>query len=320
VGDGCSRKKPPHGVDECEDGGATAFTSCAGLETQPGKYSEHLFGAECHLEDSMSWSYSAASKYGSQNSSDSTKESPGHAQSSSGTEKDVHGPSVPNTEECSNGDFSSINGKERAQNRNDSGKDIPTECHLNDNISRSFSDARKEGLQNNTGRSKDHHDQFSAPNVKECSMVGSEKASRGVQLPRPDESSAYNFTPANRFFFSGILSVDRNDGSPPIFVSTPEKVDEKIPEDVYSQKDPSPPEASYNTNFYSAQDNGLAKGKDLLQDPKELGQFASVIGEREKHKESVEYKRAAEEEWASRHRQLQIQVHFLLLCIDVKLY
>lgn len=114
--------------------------------------------------------------------------------------------------------------------------------------------------------------------------------------------------------------MDRNDGSPPIFVSTPEKVDEKIPEDVYSQKDPSPPEASYNTNFYSAQDNGLAKGKDLLQDPKELGQFASVIGEREKHKESVEYKRAAEEEWASRHRQLQIQVHFLLLCIDVKLY
>lgn len=80
---------------------------------------------------------------------------------------------------------------------------------------------------------KDHHDQFSAPNVKECSMVGSEKASRGVQLPRPDEISAYNFTPANRFF-SGISSVDRNDGSPPIFVSTPEKVDEKIPEDVYS--------------------------------------------------------------------------------------
>jgi hypothetical protein len=35
-----------------------------------------------------------------------------------------------------------------------------------------------------------------------------------------------------------------------------------------------------------------------------------VIGEREKHKESVEYKRAAEEEWASRHRQLQIQVHY----------
>lgn len=301
-----SRKKPPHGVDECEDGGATAFASCAGLETQPGKYSEHLFGAERHPDESMSWFYSAASKYGSQNSSDSTKESPGHAQSSSGTEKGVHGPSVPNTEECSNGDFSSINGRESAQNRNGSGKDIPTECHLNDNISRSFSDARKEGLQNNTGRSKDHHDQFSAPNVKECSMVGSEKASRGVQLPRPDESSAYNFAPANRFF-SGIWSVDRNDGSPPIFVSTPEKVDETIPDDVYSQKYPSPPEASYNTIFYSAQDNGLAKGKDLLQDPEELGRFASVIGEREKHKESVEYKRAAEEEWASRHRQLQIQ-------------
>lgn len=252
-----SRKKPPHGVHECKDARATAFASCAGLETQPGKNSEHLFGAECHPDEGMSWFHSAASKYDSQNSSGGTKEGPGRAQSSAGNAKDVNGPSVPNAE----------------------------------------------GVQNNTGRSKDAHDQSSVP---ECSMVGSEKASEGVQLPRPDENSAYNFASANRGF-SGISSADRKDGSPPISVSTPEKVDEKIPEDVYSQKDQSPPEASYNTNIYSAQDNGPVRGKDLLQDPVELGRFASVIGEREKHKESVEYKRAAEEEWASRRRQLQIQ-------------
>jgi len=35
-----------------------------------------------------------------------------------------------------------------------------------------------------------------------------------------------------------------------------------------------------------------------------------VIGDREKHKESIEFKRAAEEEWASRQRQLQIQVQY----------
>lgn len=206
-----SRKKPPHGVHECKDAGATAFTSCAGLETQPGENSEHLFGAECHLDEDTFAFFRAASKHDSQNSSCSTKKGPAHAQSSAGNAK---------------------------------------------------------GVQNNTGRS--------------------------------------------------------NDGSPPISVSTPEKVDEKVPEDIYSQKDQSPPEASSNTkqkdqsppevssntNIYSAQDNGPVRGKDLLQDPEELGRFASVIGDREKHKESVEYKRAAEEEWASRQRQLQIQVQY----------
>jgi len=52
--------------------------------------------------------------------------------------------------------------------------------------------------------------------------------------------------------------------------------------------------------------------KDLIHDPEELGQFASVqnasmIGVREKHKESIEFKQATEEEWKSRQRQLQIQ-------------
>ena len=58
--------------------------------------------------------------------------------------------------------------------------------------------------------------------------------------------------------------------------------------------------------------------KDFVDDPEKLGLSADVqdgpdfqdglIGAREKHKESDEYKRAAEEEWASRQRQLAIQV------------
>ena len=46
-----------------------------------------------------------------------------------------------------------------------------------------------------------------------------------------------------------------------------------------------------------------AKSRILLPQFKEI-----FIIEREKHKETDEYKRAIEEEWASRLRQLQIQV------------
>lgn len=38
----------------------------------------------------------------------------------------------------------------------------------------------------------------------------------------------------------------------------------------------------------------------------------SLIGDRERHKKTDEYKRAVEEEWASRQRQLQIQVVFII--------
>lgn len=201
-----SRKKPPHGVHESKDGRAAAFTSCSGLDTQPGKNSENLFGAEYHPDESTSAS---------------------------------------------------------------------------------------------TGHTDHGHGQSSEPNIMKCSNgkgVGPEKDSGDVQPPHPHENSA--------------SLADRKDESPPMSVSTPEKIDERIPEDAYSHKDQSPLEAYYNINIYSAQVDGSVKGKTSIQDPEELGKFASVIGEREKHKESVEYKRAAEEEWASRQRQLQIQVQF----------
>lgn len=40
--------------------------------------------------------------------------------------------------------------------------------------------------------------------------------------------------------------------------------------------------------------------------------YESLMGERERHKETAEYKRVAEEEWASRQRQLQIQVIYII--------
>jgi hypothetical protein len=67
-------------------------------------------------------------------------------------------------------------------------------------------------------------------------------------------------------------------------------------------------------------DEGIPEGplKDLVDDPEKLGLSVivqdspdlqdGIIGDREKHKESDEYKRATEEEWASRQRQLAIQV------------
>ncbi|CAL4919122.1 unnamed protein product [Urochloa decumbens] len=248
-------------------------------EARPDKSSEGPFGAGCNLNETY---FSTAWKGDTQNNTGGTKEGPECAQSSARDAKDDHGPSsVPSTKECSNG------------------------------------------------------------------KVG--KGTEGFQSPCPDGI----FVPANRVFF-GNSSGDRKYGSPPISVSTPEKVDEKIPEGVYSEKDQSPPEPYGNTDTYSAQCDGSVRGqqkeappftsrcdcskqfeenypqaqanlcaceasgrgslplKDLIHDPEEPGQFASVqcapvIGDREKHKESIEYKRAAEEEWASRQRQLQLQ-------------
>ncbi|CAN6315230.1 unnamed protein product [Urochloa humidicola] len=245
----------------------------AGLEARPDKNSEGLFGAGCNLNETY---FGTPWKDDRQNNTGGTKEGPECAQSSTDGLKADQGPSsVPSTEECSNGN------------------------------------------------------------------VG--KGTEGFQSPCPDGA----FVSANRVF-SGNSSADRKYGSPPISVSTPEKIDEKIPDGVYSEKDQSPPEPYNNTDTYSAQFDGSVRGqqneappftsrcdcskqfeenclqaqanlcaceasgkgslplKDLVHDPEEPG-LALVIGDREKHKESIEYKRAQEEEWASRQQQLQLQ-------------
>ncbi|KAK8444124.1 hypothetical protein SEVIR_9G087400v4 [Setaria viridis] len=271
-----SRKKMPHGVHEREDGWAAAFESCARSEAQPYKDSEGFFGAGCNLDETY---FSTAWKGDSHNDTGGTKEGSEHVQSSANGVKDGQGPSVPNAKKCSNGNVGE--GTEGMQDTNSSAKDVHAEPHPDENIFQSSSDACKGGVQNNTGVSKDHHGPSSAPSAKECSNeegVVPQKTSEGFQTPRADGTFVYKFVSAN-MVFPGNSSADRKDGSPPMSVSTPDKIDEKIPDGEYSQKDQSPPEPSH----------------------------ASVIGERERHKESIEYKRAAEEEWASRQRQLQIQ-------------
>jgi len=305
-----SKKKMPHGVHEREDGRATAFTSRM--------WSEGLFGARCNLDGTK---FCARWKDGSQSNSGGTKEGPEHAQSSARGASDGHG-----------------------SYRNSGEKDVPSEY------------ARKGGVQNNNCSSIDRGP-ASPSNVKERSngeeRVVPEKTSEGFKSPCQDGTSVHSFVSANRVF-RGSSSADRKDGSPPMSVSTPEKIDEKMPEGV----DQSPLEAYNNTDLYSAQVDGSVRGQqkvptftsrcecskqfdencpqaqanlcacaatsikstsvnvsgsctlprnDLIHDPEELGQFASVIGDREKHKESIEFKRAAEEEWASRQQQLQIQ-------------
>uniref|UniRef100_A0A0A8ZAJ3 J domain-containing protein n=1 Tax=Arundo donax TaxID=35708 RepID=A0A0A8ZAJ3_ARUDO len=346
-----SRKNMPNGTHESKEGRSTASTSSAGSETQPDENANDLFGAEYHLDENIYPYFGDAWKDGTQNGTGCANNGPAEChlnenmkfrdarkegvQNNTGCAKDCHDPSsVPNAEEYSNGNVPNGKETEFVQNSNGHEKDGPAEFQH-------FSDVRKEGAQNSTGGVKDVHSPYSVPNANECSNgketdcrtssnldpdmacndktahshgdAAPEKASDGIQSPHLDETFVHNFVSANRVF-PASTSARRKDGSPPMFVSTPEKVDEKIPGAVYSQKDQSPLDA-YNVNVTSG--NCSLSRKDLVDYPKELGRFTSIqdasdfqdglIGEREKHKESAEYKRAAEEEWASRQRQLQIQ-------------
>ncbi|KAL6637869.1 hypothetical protein ACP70R_025441 [Stipagrostis hirtigluma subsp. patula] len=284
-------------------------------------------------------------------------------QNNTGCSKDGHGASsVPYANECSNRNVSKGNG-------NSDAKDAPADHHLNEDIFQYFSKA-KEGAQNSTGSAKDGHGPSSAANAEErlngnvsngkethCSASSTldpdmacndrtahphngavpEKAPEVIKSPCVDGAYVFSFVSANRVFPSSF-ATDRKDGiqkhgSPPISVSTPEKIDEKIPEGAYSQKDQSPTDAHnvINKDVYSAQEGSVTGQQeevppftsvnatsgscslpknDLVDDSQGLGQSSDIpdclIGEREKHKESAEYKRAAEEEWASRQRHLQI--------------
>uniref|UniRef100_A0A0D9VZ41 J domain-containing protein n=1 Tax=Leersia perrieri TaxID=77586 RepID=A0A0D9VZ41_9ORYZ len=174
---------------------------------------------------------------------------------------------------------------------------------------------------------------------------------------KPEDCTGYSFISANRVF-PACSSADWKDENP-IFVSTPEKLDEKLPDSTSSQKNEVPTDAHYkntakNKDRCPATDNGSLNGqltedppfssrcswqseknsshldanccasagcmppqKDLVDGHEKPGQSAlaqdavdlqdGLIGIREKHKESEEYKRAQEEEWAARQRQLQIQ-------------
>ncbi|TVU44969.1 hypothetical protein EJB05_04434 [Eragrostis curvula] len=337
-----SRKKMPDGVREAREGKATASASSSGSETRARGNADGLFGSEDHLDEDyfQFFSYADCNLNGNIHFADAWN----GEQSSTCRAKNFNGPSsVPDAEECLNGNVSDGKETEHGQNSSGSAKDGPTECHLNEEGSQYFSDACKESEQNITGDAKDGRNSSSGQTANECSNRNDsdgkrpsnsesptldpdtarddetahfhngpvpEKASDGIQSPHLNQTFVDSFVSAKRVF-PASTSTCWNDGSPPISVSTPEKIDERIPEGACSHKDQSPSDAqnAVSGSFAFSQ-------KELVGNPG-LGQFTLVqeasnfqdglIGEREKHKESAEFKRAAEEEWASRQRQLQIQ-------------
>jgi hypothetical protein len=347
------RKRMPSGGHEGKEGMATASTSSSGSETQPGQNAEGIFGSKCQVDELIFRYFEAAEKGGAQNSTTGAMDCPAeynlngnmefsfsdawkHEQSSTYGAKDGHGPfAVSDAEECLNENVSDA-------------KDSRGECHINEEVFQHFSHADKEGDQSTTGAAKVDCDPYSGQDANECSnrngsngkgpgssasptldsdTAGNDKtthfhndavpkkASDGIQSPHLDQTFVDSFVSAKRVF-PASSSPYWNDGSPPMSVSTPEKMDERIPEGVCSRKDQSP-SGAHNVTSGSCS----LPQKDLVDDPNGSWRFTlveeasdfqdSLIGEREKLKETAEFKRAAEEEWASRQRQLQIQVqHF----------
>lgn len=253
-------------------------------------------------------------------------------------------------------------------------------CPLDNDIFKYFSDAFNPAGQSSANGAKHGTGPSSAPDAQEGSMDNGshgketedynparssnpdmaykgpvpEKAPERSHHPhldetlRPEGYTSCSFVSANRVF-PAYSSADFKDDSP-IFVSTPERMDEKIPEGTSLAKDgrtahneaakqkknmcfaPDDDDSCmdqltedpvftsrlgglrqsgeyFNNNAPTNEASGTCSlpQKDLVEDPEKLGQSSMIIGGREKHKESDEYKRAQEEEWASRQRQLAIQ-------------
>jgi hypothetical protein len=342
-----SRKRMPNGIHKGKEGMATASTSSSGSETQPGENAGGLFGSEFHLDDDFFQFFQATDNGGAQNSSGGTRDGPAEdnfnwnmhfcdaqkrGQSSAYGAKDAHGPSaVPDAKEVVHLNVSD------AKNRH-------AECHINENFQH-FSHGDKEADPFTTGAAEVDCDPSSGQDANECSnrnvsngkgpgsssspildsdTAGNDKtaqfhtgavpgkSSDGIQSPHLDQT----FDDSTRVF-AAISSPYWKDGSSPMSISTPEKMDERVPEEACSRKDQSPSDV-HNVTSGSC----TLSQNDLVDDPNGLGQFTLVqeasdsldglIGEREKLKETAEFKRAAEEEWASRQRQLQIQVKHLI--------
>ncbi|KAE8817084.1 hypothetical protein D1007_05288 [Hordeum vulgare] len=249
-------------------------------------------------------------------------------------------------------------------------------CPLDDDILRYFRDAFNPAGQSSTNGAKHGAGPSSVPNAQEgpmdidshgketedhdpaCSSDPDmpykgplpEKAQERSHHPhldetlRPEGYTSCSFVSPNRVF-PAYSSADCK-GDSPIFISTPERMDEKIAEGISLAKDgrsahseaakqkkkmcftPGADDSCMDQLTEDAVFTGLRQSgeyfnknaptneasgtcslpqKDLVKDPEKLGQSSMVIGCREKHKESDEYKRAQEEEWASRQRQLAIQ-------------
>uniref|UniRef100_A0A0E0KJ50 J domain-containing protein n=1 Tax=Oryza punctata TaxID=4537 RepID=A0A0E0KJ50_ORYPU len=317
-----SRKGMPQGFRK------STSTSSAESSTQPGESAEN--DAECDIHEYIR-------KYFSE---DVLKE--GGPISTSGANAK---PSVPDAHDCSKGNASNAN---EAEDCNATSR-IDPDPACNDEATHSQNGAVP-------GKTAERSQ---SPHIDETF--------------EPEQCTDYSFISANRVF-PACSSANWKDQSP-TFVSTPEKLDEKLSDGTYARKDETPINAhnkstTKNKEMCPEPDNGSLNGRrtedpplssrcdcsrqsekksahleancyasaatsnknpsanvilggcippqeDLVDGPEKSGQSAvaqdaadiqdGLIGEREKHKESDEYKRAQEEEWASRQRQLRIQ-------------
>jgi hypothetical protein len=326
-----SRKRMPNGVHKGKEAMATASTSSSGSETQPGENAGGLFGSEFHLHGDLFQFFQATDNGGTQNGSGGTRDGPAEDNYNSSM---YFGDAQKREQSSTYG----------AKDAHDPSKNSHAECHINESFQH-FSHGDKEADPFTTGSTEVDCDPSTAQNANECSngnvsngkrpcssaspilesdTAGNdktaqfhngavpEKASLGIQSPHLDQTFDDSFVPA-KMAFPASSSPYWKDGSSPMSISTPEKMDERVPEEVCSRKDQSPSDV-HNVTSGSC----VLPRNDLVDDPNGLGQFTLVdsldglIGEREKLKETAEFKRAAEEEWASRQRQLQIQVKHLI--------
>ncbi|KAL5209836.1 hypothetical protein ABZP36_005459 [Zizania latifolia] len=327
-----SRKRMPQGLRKCKNGMASTSTSSDESSTQPDENEENPSRAECNISEGIWKNFSDVLDKGVSNSTSG--------------EKFGANTSVPNAHGCPEDNVSNRN---EAEDCNGASRFDPDPA-CSDEVTHSQNGAVP-------GKNRERNQ---TPHLDETL--------------KPEECTGYSFVSANRVF-AACSSADWNDASH-IFVSIPEKIDEKIPDGTSLQKDEPPTNAhnkstAKNKEMCTAPDNGCLNGqltedppftsrcgcskqsrensshiaadccapasasnkipsanvivgdctslqKDLIDGPDKSSQCATMvqdapifqnglIGEREKHKESDEYKRAEEEEWASRHHQLLIQ-------------
>ncbi|XP_037443458.1 uncharacterized protein LOC119311847 [Triticum dicoccoides] len=292
-----SRKTTLHHPPHRKDGRASTSASSAESSTHYDEPPENLFSPLCPLDNDILKYFSGAFNPAGQSSRNGAKHGTGPS-------------SVPNAQEGP----------------------IDNDSH------------GKETEDHNPARSSDPDMRYNGP-VPEKAPERSHHPHLDETM-KPEGHTRYNFVSANRVF--PAYSADCKDDSP-IFVSTPERMDEKIPEGTSLAKDGrtahneaakqkkkmcfAPDDDScvdqlredpvftsrlgglrqsgeyFNDNAPTKEASGTCSlpQKDLVEDPEKLGQSSMIIGGREKHKESDEYKRAQEEEWACRQRQLAIQ-------------
>ncbi|KAL6894105.1 hypothetical protein ACP4OV_008203 [Aristida adscensionis] len=318
-----STKKMCHGIHESKYGRSAASTSSTGSEAHPDENTEGFFGKDFHFDESFFGYFNDAFKERVQNSTDGAK--------------DGHGPSTShNAKECSNGNVSS--GKETHCSGNSTLDTDDMACndktyHSNngtvpEKAPEGIKSPRSDGTFAYTFVSANRVFPTSSADWKDGSPPMSistpekdnEKIPNGM-FPPKDQSPSDDHDAINKDVYSaqgdGSVSCQQTEVPPSTRkCSCSRKLGENCLQ-VHANSCACAAASIKSTSGNVTSGTCPLPQKDLVDEPEELGQFTVVqdssncqdvlIGDREKHKESIEYKRAAEEEWASRQRQLQIQ-------------